>query len=253
MKLSPWPLSIALLILMGLATSCASPQSIPIPPEDTVTEPSDQTAVEPKIAPNAEVSALPTNASEASPLTDTLIVPGERVGPITRTTTREDLASLFGEDRLSDESVHIGEGFTEPSTVINLGAEQSFTIVWQDDNRTQPTTVRDFGPAWKISEGIGVGSSLKELKATLGPFQLYGLGWDYQGTLVLEGSQLEQYYGILIVRVAPDPAAIAKNRAAYEAVLGDGLFPSNDPNLTLLDLKVDQLIVYLNGSQFSLP
>ena len=252
MKLSPWPLILTLLAMAGLTVSCTSPQSIPTPPEDTVTEPSDDATAEPKIAPNAASSASPATAAatEASPLTDTIVVPGERVGPITPVTTREDLAALVGEDRLSDESVDVGEGFTEPSTVVDLGPEQTFTIVWQDDNRTQPTMARDFGPAWKISAGIGVGSSFNQLKTTLGSFQLYGFAWDYEGTLTLEGSQLEQYDGTLIVRVTPDPAAIEKNRTAYEAVLGDGLFPSDDPNLALLDLKVDQMIVYLNETEF---
>ena len=247
MTFNPWPLITALLIVVGSVTSCASPKRTPPPPKDTVTESSNGAAAEPKTDP------IPTDAAslipdpDASPLTDTIVIPGERVGPITQNTTRENLAALFGEDRLRDEAIHVGEGFTEPGTVVDLGPEQSFTIVWQDDDRTRPALARNFGPAWKTPEGIGVGTSFEQLKTTLGSFKLYGFGWDYEGALELEGSQLEKYYGNLILRVSPDSNAIAKNETAYQAVLGDGLFSSDEPNLALLNLKVDQMIVYLDS------
>ena len=249
MTVNPWSLIAALLIVAGSVTSCTPAKRTSPPPKDTVTESSDGTTAQPTLSPpNATYSASSTTTSpDASPLTDTIVIPGERVGPITKTTTREDLAALFGEDRLQDEAIHVGEGFTEPGTIVDLGPEQSFTIVWQDDSRTLPALARNFGPAWKTPEGIGVGTAFDQLKTTLGSFQLYGFAWDYEGGLVLEGSQLEKYDGDLILRVSPDSDAIAQNESAYQAVIGDSLFPSDEPNLALLDLKVDQMIVYLNG------
>ncbi|MDJ0705018.1 MAG: hypothetical protein QNJ46_17185 [Leptolyngbyaceae cyanobacterium MO_188.B28] len=247
MTLNPWPLITALLIVTGSVSSCTFPKRTSPSSEDTVTESGDGATAKPKLTPSATYSAAPATTPSEALLTDTVVIPGERVGPITRTTTREDLTALFGEDRLTDEAIHVGEGFTEPGTVIDLGPDQSFTIVWQDDNRTQPALMRNFGPAWKTPEGIGVGTSFDQLKTTLGSFKLYGFGWDYEGSLELEGSQFEKYHDNLILRVSPDAEAIAKNESAYQSFLGDSLFPSDQPNLALLDLKVDQMIVYLEG------
>ena len=223
MQLSPLPLIAVLLVLAGLA---------------------------PFEEPSAEATAImataPATAARTPLLADTIVIPGERVGPITRATTREDLASLFGEDRLSDEPVHVGEGFTEPGTVVDLGPEQSFTVIWEDSDRTRPGVIRDFGPAWETPEGIGVGVSFNELKTILGSFQLYGLGWDCSGALVLEGSGLAEYNRKLVLRVSADQEAIEENLKAYYAVANDTLFPSDDPNLDLLDLKVEQMTVFLN-------
>ncbi|MEM8809191.1 MAG: hypothetical protein AAGF01_24485 [Cyanobacteria bacterium P01_G01_bin.38] len=226
----------------------------PSTPEPTTAfvEPAPQKQSDSPATDVAKPSAASPNAVSAPTddralLTDTAVIPGERVGPITRGTSRERLADLFGEDRLSDQPVDIGEGFTEPGTVVDLGPEQSFTIVWQDGSRSQPAVVRDFGPAWQTPEGLGVGTSFEELKTVLGAFQLYGFAWDYEGSLVFEDSQLDAYQGQLTLRVTPDPAAIATHKNAYQALVGDVLFSSNDPNLEPLDISVYEMIVYLNG------
>ncbi|MEO0455984.1 MAG: hypothetical protein AAF152_05280 [Cyanobacteria bacterium P01_A01_bin.114] len=223
--------------------------SSPPAPAEMLAEPAPKQN-QPEVAtkpPAAVSNSAGASTADVALLTDTTIIPGERVGPVTRSTSREALTSLFGEDRLSDEPVNIGEGFTEPGTVVDLGPEQSFTIVWQDGSRAQPAVVRDFGSAWQTPEGISVGTSFDELKSVLGTFQLYGFAWDYEGSLVLENSQLAPYQGNLTLRVTPDRAAIANHEDAYQAVVGDILFPSDDPNLAPLDISVYEMIVYLNG------
>ena len=155
MKLSPFPAIAALLVLAGFATS-----------EELITK-----------APVITASA-PAIASKSPLLTDTIVIPGERIGPLTRTTIREDLALLFGEELLSDEPIGIGEGETEPGTVVNLGPEQSFSVIWEDSGRTRPAEKRNLGPAWQTPEGIGVGVSFNELKRILGSFRLFGFEWD---------------------------------------------------------------------------
>ncbi|MEO1400638.1 MAG: hypothetical protein AAFV72_05210 [Cyanobacteria bacterium J06635_1] len=228
-------------------TTSLAPEPTETPDEPAPQKQSDSPAVDVAKPPAALPNAASTPTPQIALLTNTAVIPGERVGPITRETSREDLAALFGEDRLSDEPVNIGEGFTEPGTVVDLGPEQSFTIVWQDGSRAQPAVVRDFGPAWQTPEGLGVGTSFEELKTVLGTFQLYGFAWDYEGSLVFEDSQLDAYQGQLTLRVTPDPAAIANHENAYQALVGDVLFPSNDPNLDPLDISVYEMIVYLSG------
>ena len=191
--------------------------------------------------------ALTTSPEMVSQLTDTTIVPGDRVGPITSDTSRSDLVNMFGEAVLADTEVAVGEGFTESGTVVADGSEQTLAVIWVDDRQAEPATVKDFGPVWQTPEGIGVGTSFDELQAILGPFELYGFGWDYGGTLVLENSNLSDYYGSLILRVQPaDPDLFQQEAGAFQALQGDKLISSEDPNLPALDLVVDEMIVYIN-------
>lgn len=179
-------------------------------------------------------------------LSDTVVIPGDRIGPVTRTTNRQALEQLFGAASLKDEDVGMGEGETEPGTVVNQGAANTFTIIWTDENRTAVAGAMNFGPAWRTPEGIGIGTSFAELQQKLGAFQLYGFDWDYGGSVVLENTELRQYYGTLILRVAATDESRERSPNDYEAVTGDELFPSTNPHFQALDLKVDEMAVYLS-------
>lgn len=49
---------------------------------------------------------------------DWLIVPGERVGPITATTSEAMLETIFGAGNVESVDVYLGEGFTEPGAAV---------------------------------------------------------------------------------------------------------------------------------------
>ncbi len=194
----------------------------------------------------ASTSLAPTtNAPKSDTLSDTLVIPGQRVGPVTRNTTRQDLVKRFGTARLTDQSVNMGEGFTQPGTRVNLGPNRSFSVVWSDTTRTKPVEVRNLGSAWRTPQGIGVGTPFAQLQRKLGRFELYGFGWDYSGTVLLRGSQLAQYDKTLILRLRPAPGAAEKAPNDYRAVLGDGTFSSTNPHLPPLRLQVGEMIVRL--------
>lgn len=177
---------------------------------------------------------------------DTLIVPGEKAGPITPETDRADLANLYGEAALEDTEIPVGEGFTESGTEINADTPEAISITWVDERQATPATVKDLGTAWQTPEGIRIGMSFAELEDLLGPFDLYGFGWDYGGTVVLEGSDLSNYYGSLILRLRPrDPSVFQSGDVDFAAVQGDHLLSSDNPNLPALDLVVGEMIVYL--------
>lgn len=180
-------------------------------------------------------------------LKDTLIVPGERVGPVTSKTTRKDLAKIFGASRLVDKTIPGAEGIgSYAATQVNLSGDRSFLIVWSDKTRTKPLDVRDLGKAWKTREGIGVGTPLSELRQKLGNFKLFGLSWDYGGTVLLESSKLSRYQGKMILRVDAAANAGEKYPNDYRAVSGDGTFSSSDRHWKRLGIRVSQIIVVLN-------
>lgn len=225
-------------MLLGLI-ACGGPRDA-----DQATDPA---------SPNADPQTVtsPTKESPQQPagtsaLQDTVVVPGERVGPITSKTSRDDLAKIFGEKSLTDKDINVGEGTMEPGTVINLPNDQGLTVIWTDKTRSKPQLVQDLGAAWKTSEGLGKGSSMAELKEKLGDFQLYGFGWDYGGSIVLESTKLDKYYGNLFFRVQPPKDKIDQHPDAYKALQGDKLFQSTDPNMEPLEPVVTDTMVYLN-------
>ncbi|MFN6536426.1 MAG: hypothetical protein RM021_008645 [Nostoc sp. EkiNYC01] len=192
----------------------------------------------------------PVTIAKSQPLTDTLIVPGERVGPITRTTTKRDLVKLFGASRLVDKTISGAEGIGSfAATQLKLDRGRSLLVVWSDKTRTKPLDVRNLGSAWKTREGIGVGTSLSELRKKLGNFKLYGLGWDYGGTILLDSSKLSRYQGKLILRVDAASNASEKFPNDYQAVLGDGTFSSSNQHWKPLGVRLTEIIVTLNPSE----
>ncbi|MDZ8032537.1 hypothetical protein [Nostoc sp. DedSLP04] len=192
----------------------------------------------------------PITVAKSQPLKDTLIVPGERVGPITRTTTKQDLVKLFGASHLVDKTISGAEGIGSfAATQLNLNQGRSLLVVWSDNTRTKPLDVRNLGSAWKTREGIGVGTPLSELRKKLGNFKLYGLGWDYGGTILLDSSKLSRYQGKIIFRVDAAPNASEKFLNDYQAVSGDGTFSSSNPHWKPLGIRLAEIIVVLNQSE----
>ena len=69
-----------------------------------------QACMPPELPAQSSTSSSNTLSKSVNPLKNTLVVPGERVGPVTRTTTYQDLVKLFGKSRLSDRVVYGPEG-----------------------------------------------------------------------------------------------------------------------------------------------
>ncbi len=198
----------------------------------------------------SSVALTPTTAATKSdPLPGSLVIPGERVGPVTRNTTRQILGQWFGKSRLTDQSVNLGEGSTQPGTRVDLGSERSFTVIWSDRTRTKPIEVRNLGSAWQTPQGIRVGIPLNQLQQKLGLFQFFGFAWDYGGTVLLEGTKLAQYQKTLVLRLTTAPNAPERARNDYQAVMGDRKFSSTNPRLKSLGVKVGEMIVRLAPNQ----
>ena len=235
----------SLLLAVGCSPGQTDVTSSPAP-SASVSAPSPSTGV----SASPPVSAAPQTTAQntiQADLSDTVVIPGDRIGPVTRTTSRQELTQIFGAANLKDEDVSVGEGETEPATVVNQGAANTFTVMWTDETRTEAAGAMNFGSAWRTPEGIGVGTSFAELQQNLGAFQLYGFEWDYGGSVVLEGTRLNKYYGTLILRVAPTEVSRERSPNDYDAVIGDELFASTSPHLRALDINVEEMAVYLEA------
>jgi len=93
------------------------------------------------------------------------------------------------------------------------------------------------GPAWRTPEGIGVGSTLEDLEKAIGPFNVLGFGWDYGGTVMLEGTRAEVANGILFYRLAPAVDSLSLS-PEYARVRGDKPYASISPDVRALRLVV---------------
>ncbi len=183
--------------------------------------------------------------AQLSKLTDTLIVPGERVGLVTQKTSKQDLIKFFGVSHLVDKTISGAEGEGRyPATQINLSQGRSLLVIWSDPTQTKPVVIKILGSAWKTPEDIGIGTPLSKLRQKLGKtFQLYGLDWDYGGTILLKSSRLSRYQGKLILQVGIPSDAAIRFPQDYNAVVGDRTFSADNPHWKPLGVKITEISV----------
>ena len=141
----------------------------------------------------AAAPEVPPAPEMAATTEEWLIVPGERVGSITATSSEADLIAAYGAENVQDTEFYLGEGETEIGTGLFLGDEsKTVRILWEDpENKSRPVSVELSGykSIWKTADGISLGTPLTKVQAINGkPFKIYGFEWDYGGTLS-EGNQ----------------------------------------------------------------
>src|SRR5258707_5699156 len=100
---------------------------------------------------------------------DWTIVPGLRVGPITASTTREDLRRSFPTDAVQDDEIELDEGMLQKATLVYRGdPSKMLAISWNDEHHPKQVFVyfgRRRGPCrWELQNGIKVGTRLAELE-----------------------------------------------------------------------------------------
>ncbi|MGF1538091.1 MAG: hypothetical protein ACFB4J_16625 [Elainellaceae cyanobacterium] len=243
----------------GLLALTIGRQPDPAPlPESAPSAPAsiDPTPAEaPSVNVPTDASASPAASEQPAPRSpepsaqsaqyDTTIIPGERVGPITPNTTRQDLVELFGEQQIVDMEVHVGEGFYEPGVELTLDDGHSLSLIWTDAAQSGVREVRDLGPAWQTPEGIRVGMPIDEFKRVAGEFEFLGFGWDYGGTIQLETSELAQYGGALTLRMGIDYETVDFNSPLFQSVQGDSIYASESSRFEELGPYIEEMIITL--------
>lgn len=174
---------------------------------------------------------------------NTLIVPGQSVGPITTRTTRSDLVKYFGAANVKNASIYRGEGQSVPGTVVyDKDPKRRMEITWAPNKRVGDITISGSSSVWHTQSGIGLGTSLAELQRLNGkPFKFSGFDWDLGGRIQSwQGGKLEKE----LKKVWPTLAPGEKDNTAE--ISGDRELVSDQVLQKNYHISVDQLRMELN-------
>lgn len=179
---------------------------------------------------------------------DWLIVPGQRVGPITATTTRADLDAMFGNENVQERNLDIPEGPEAATVVFGNDPSAALAITWDKEH---VSTIHicfgtETGPCrWRTASGIRIGLPMRELeKLNEKAFQVGGYGSDAQGAVTnWRKGMLEEdprACGHLVVRLSPaaevEGRSMSKQEQSdYKALQGEKPYSSN--YIPLLELN----------------
>jgi hypothetical protein len=199
--------------------------------------------------------------SAAAQKNDWLIVPGQRVGPITASTTRAALNSLFGKENVEDRSLDVNEGPEAATVVFGNDTSGALAITWDKEH---PSTIHicfgtQTGPCrWRAASGIRIGLPLMELQKLNGKsFQVAGYGFDGQGAVTSwRHGTLEEdpaACGHLVVRLSPAAQVEGRSMSKQESsslkqLQGDKPYSSSSMSLLELDPVVSTLELEFTGA-----
>ena len=99
---------------------------------------------------------------------DRKIIPNESVGLITSSTTKSALNKLYDKGNIRET--------IKGTEVIFDNTADNITIQWNENNLTpQIIRIENLNSNWKTKEGVGIGSTIKEVEKANGkPFTIYG-------------------------------------------------------------------------------
>lgn len=163
---------------------------------------------------------------------DYLILPGERVGPVRASDTEQSIIDRIGGDLVERGEVAIGEGESVIANYIFPASENELILLWDqgDFRHLREIRIRKTDSPWKLANGVGIGSTLKEVSAAnQGPFMMTGFEWDYAGsTLNWQGGELSE--SLALIFEAPSKI--------HKSLIGDQSIPSDEIHMARANPKV---------------
>ena len=169
-----------------------------------------------------------------------LCIPGKQVGKIKNTSSEADIIVAYGQENVARRTIGLGEGETTEGTVVFPDTDNELIIEWTAGKAYQkPAKVRieKNNTNWKTDQGIGIGTTLAELKRINGKdFKFAGFEWDYAGFAnAWEGGKVNKKLTVFLDPNNPE--------AVMPDLMGDELFSSSHPKAAAADLRVRSLVI----------
>ena len=199
-------------------------------------------------APNPSFQLAESPAVAQAP-TDFLVIKNERVGPITKDSTEASLRKAFGTEHVKAEQLYVGDGQELPGLAIYPDdPERRIEVIWEEGSTSKIAFIQIQGDRsqWKTPEGVTLGTTLLELEKLNGrPFDLFGLAWDFGGTVTdWKGGALDG----LMLRVA-DNSEREYSEEQANAIFGDQQISSSLPFLREVNPKVFKISISFSRPQ----
>ena len=179
-----------------------------------------------------------------------MVVPGTRVGPITATTSEDDLIRLYGREHVARRPIIVADGESRPGTIVLGRTPDALEVLWSDDAFLQPERVIIGGgkTRWKSPEGVTVGTTLDELTKLNGrPFTFLGFGWEDGGMIVSwNGGRLGRSWDLgstARIRLGTDRGFDHLTAAEQHTILGDREVSSSNPIVAALGVRIWEIVL----------
>ena len=159
-------------------------------------------------------------------------------GAFARTADEGTVARIFGAANVERADISVGEGMTEPGTVIFAkDPGKRIEILWHENFARPNVVIIRNGSTWPVAvtgldKPVANGATLAEIETMNGrPVSLTGFGWDLGGYANgWDGGRLEKPAGGCNLSLRFDPASDAPGDA-LDKVNGDVEFPSTDSDV----------------------
>ncbi|MDX1492423.1 MAG: hypothetical protein R3253_00010 [Longimicrobiales bacterium] len=187
-----------------------------------------------------------------------VVLPGERVGPVSHTSDEDELVETFGAEAVRPIQIYVGESSVVPGAPGALADDPMISgteilpdspdrveiLWWHPGERRCPyaAVFRETGSRWETGAGVRVGIGAEELERLNGsPFTFAGFEWDGSGEIrSWEGGLLEtsheigiDFFGALTIRNVND----VSNRELM-SLSGSRSLRSDSPIVRRLDLEL---------------
>lgn len=175
------------------------------------------------------------------------IIGGQQLGPVTKTSTRADIAAIVGTAYIEEGEVYVGEGQSSPATVVYPGhPNRRIKVIWKKGPRATATPESAWlvgdESEWRTPNGVSLGTPLSKLQKLNGkPLKLLGFEWDFGGVVTnfMEGLLAQQFSSInLRLRLPAETDGVD-----VSPILGDQEVLSDHEVLKKVDPVVDRIVV----------
>lgn len=202
-------------------------------------------------APAAEppLLAVPVSPQPRTPeptATAELVLPGD----FAPDTTLEQLQQRFGADNVKVQQIPGSEGESFRGAVLfPSDPYRRATLYFQDEKNLRGlsmVSVRETGSRWKLTSGVGIGTSLAEVRKINGkPFTFSGFDWDYGGTITdWQGGELQP---------ANDNPVSERMQLRMPDSAGDKDYPMGDSGFSSDDPRWADLGITVGGISVGFP